>query len=49
MKFKETNQILKAHVIEITKTYIVAFMKARNSSIVNVERRKPHNIVKIFF
>ena len=42
VKFKETNQIfpplkisqsitLKAHVIEITKACIVAFMKARNS------------------
>ena len=40
--------MLKAHVIEITKACIAAFMKARNS-FVDVERGKKQKIVKMFF
>ena len=32
--------MLKAHVIEITKAYIAAFMKARNSLVVSCRERK---------
>ena len=52
MKFKQTNQICstlkltnqsklnKAHVIEITKARKVAFMKSRNSLVVQCRERK---------
>ena len=41
--------MLKAHVIEITKSCIAAFMKARNSLVVDLERGKKQKIVKMFF
>ena len=52
VKFKQTNQIAhlqklsnqsklnKAHVIEITKAYKVAFMKARNSLVVRCREER---------
>ena len=61
MKFKETNQICspltlanqstlnKAHVVEITKACIVAFMKARNYSVVSCRERKKQKMVKMYF
>ena len=40
----------KAHVIEITKACIVAFIKARNSLMFDVEKRKKkRKIVKMYF
>ena len=48
--YKLANQSMrKAHVIEITKSCIAAFMKARNSLVVDVERGKKQKIVKMFF
>ena len=40
----------KAHMIEITKACIVAFIKARNSLMFDVvERKKKQKIVKMYF
>ena len=39
----------KAHVIEITKAYIVVFMKARNALFVRCKERKKQKMMKIYF
>ena len=66
MKLKQTNQILhlqtlanqstlnKTHVIEITKACAVAFMRARNSLVVQCRQKhanwkKEQKMVKIYF
>ena len=50
---KLANQLMlnKVHLIEITKAFAVAFMKARNPLVVVVRcrERKKQNMVKMYF
>ena len=58
MKFKQANQICspltnqstlnKAHVIEITKAHTIAFMKSRNSLLVQYSEKKKEYGVNLF-
>ena len=41
--------MLKAHVIEIKKACIAAFMKARNSLVVSCREREKKKILKMYF
>ena len=49
--FKTKNQsMLNAHVIEITKACVAAFMKARNSLVISCkERKKTEDSENVFF